>query len=76
MRKVMKFRSPHQWESRTNWYVSGVAKMRTQATRLPKRLFNNGIDVVGHTPQEFAAMVKADMESKRKLLKQIGMLRQ
>ena len=76
MRKVMKSQGPRQWKSRYNWYVSGVAKMRTQATRPPKRLFNNGIDVAGHTPQEFAAMVKADMESKRKLLKQIGMLRQ
>ena len=40
------------------------------------RLFNNGIDVIGNTPQEFAAMIKADVESKTKLLKLIGMLRQ
>jgi tripartite-type tricarboxylate transporter receptor subunit TctC len=40
------------------------------------RLFSNGIDVVGNTPQEFSAMIKADVESKRKLLKLIGMLRQ
>ncbi|OGA45695.1 MAG: hypothetical protein A3F74_12735 [Betaproteobacteria bacterium RIFCSPLOWO2_12_FULL_62_58] len=47
-----------------------------QNADIRERLFNNGIDVVGNTPQEFAAMIKADVESKTKLLKLIGMLRQ
>jgi tripartite-type tricarboxylate transporter receptor subunit TctC len=51
-----------------------VRILRTPEIR--ERLFSNGIDIVGNTPQEYAAMIKADVESKRKLLKQIGMLRQ
>ena len=47
-----------------------------QAPDIRERLFSNGIDVIGNTPQEFAAMIKADVESKRTLLKLIGMLRQ
>ena len=47
-----------------------------QAPDVRDRLFSNGIEVIGNTPQEFAAMIKADVEVKRKLLKQIGMLRQ
>ncbi len=47
-----------------------------QNADIRERLFNNGIDVIGNTPQEFAAMIKADVESKTKLLKLIGMLRQ
>ena len=47
-----------------------------QSADVRARLFNNGIDVVGNTPQEYAAMIQADVESKRKLLKLIGMLRQ
>ena len=47
-----------------------------QAPEIRERLFKSGIDIVGNTPQEFAAMIKADVEAKRKLLKQIGMLRQ
>jgi tripartite-type tricarboxylate transporter receptor subunit TctC len=47
-----------------------------QAPEIKERLFKNGIDVIGNTPQEFGAMIKADVELKRKLLKQIGMLRQ
>jgi len=47
-----------------------------QNADLRERLFNNGIDVIGNTPQEFATMIKADVESKTKLLKLIGMLNQ
>jgi len=47
-----------------------------QNPEVRERLVSNGIDVIGNTPQEFAAMVKADIEAKKVLLKQIGMLRQ
>ena len=47
-----------------------------QGADVRERLFSNGIDVIGNTPEEFAAMIKADVESKKKLLKLIGMLRQ
>ena len=41
-----------------------------------ERLRSNGIDVIGNTPQEYAAMIKADIAAKRVLLKQIDMLHQ
>jgi tripartite-type tricarboxylate transporter receptor subunit TctC len=47
-----------------------------QSAEVKERLASSGIDVVGNAPQEFSAMVKADIEAKRVLLKKIGMLRQ
>ncbi len=47
-----------------------------QNAGIRQRLFDDGIDVIANTPQEYAAHIKADMETKRKLLKLIGMLRQ
>ena len=41
-----------------------------------ERLRSNGIDIIGNTPQEYAAMIKADIAAKRVLLKQIDMLHQ
>ena len=40
------------------------------------RLRSSGIDIIGNTPQEYAAMIKADIAAKRVLLKQIDMLHQ
>jgi len=47
-----------------------------QSPEIKARLAKTGIDVIGNTPQEFAAMIKADAEAKRKLLKTLGLLHQ
>lgn len=47
----------------------------TQFLKMPEtgdRLFNAGIDVVASTPQEFAAMIRNEMEVKGKIIKSAG----
>ena len=45
-----------------------------QSADMRERLRANGIDVIGNSPQEYAAMIKADIAAKRTLLKRIDML--
>ena len=47
-----------------------------QVADVRERLRSSGIDVIGNTPQEYAAMIKADIAAKRVLLKRIDMLHQ
>jgi tripartite-type tricarboxylate transporter receptor subunit TctC len=37
-----------------------------------ERLFKSGVDVVANTPQEFAALIKSDMDVKGRIIKQAG----
>ena len=55
--------------------INLLHKETTQFLKSPEtsgRLFKAGIDVVASTPQEFAAMIKTEMEVKGKIIKTAG----
>ena len=46
------------------------------APEVKERLFNGGIEIVGNTPEEFAAGIKAEMARLGKVIREAGIREQ